>query len=57
VEIAKVNLAAAQRRMENAERLYRLGITGSSDYETAKTEFAIAKAKWDEANAHKSHDK
>jgi hypothetical protein len=43
--------------MENAKIRYRAGIAGSSDYETAKTEFAIAKAKWDEANAHIPHDK
>jgi outer membrane protein TolC len=52
VEIAKVNLAGAERRMENAETLYRTGIGGPSDYERAKTEFEIAKAKWDEVNAH-----
>jgi hypothetical protein len=32
--------------------LCQFGIAGSSDYETAKTEFAFARAKWDEANAH-----
>jgi multidrug resistance efflux pump len=40
-----VNLAAAQRRMDRAEKLFKMRLVSASDYETANDEVAIAEIK------------